>query len=73
MKVLKMNVLDDSLDIEAKENPCGYDMNDIVASLLDVRKLTSKLGTSAKAGYSKIVFEIRESGVAVNTEMEERT
>lgn len=46
--------LDNSLDIETRENPYGYDANDRVAILLDVRNFTSKLGTNIKTDFAKI-------------------
>ena len=49
-----MNALDDGLDFETRVNPYGYDANDRVAIFLDVRNITSKLGTNTKADFAKI-------------------
>lgn len=53
-----MNRLDDSLEIETRACPYRNDESDKVALLLDVRNVTSKLGTNTKVDFAKILKDV---------------
>jgi len=50
-----MNMIDNSLEIETRVCPYRNDESDRVALILDVRNVTSKIGTNTKVDFAKIL------------------